>query len=333
MESKTKNYKIDIKMLLSIIEILDDYKDFELKMVQFIRLFPDYNSLFDLYRCSTGDKLLINKKIRKFYSDNKEIIDKINKVYNIKEFAYYLSNMDEVFGARSSINAFVNYLMDNKQDKERIRELVLRIKELGFKEIILNEDFKFENQEYSINTSLPYNSNINYLDNISIVPNYFEDTVVYKTVNSPYLIKLKVLTTDVSTYGNEIFVNSLTFDPNRLPEEVNISLFNFIKNLKRIRSASCDKLRNTVDFDVCLDELKKQYAKLSSITSKIDASNKEEIVKILSAIRSNLNDLSTANISVKEELANSEANITPELITYEKDGYVRRLENSKYDLD
>lgn len=326
MEKEYK--KISINNLLALAHILDDYEKFNKKLKIF-----NIDNLSNLFKVSKGE-FILSPRTNKFYKENKNIIDIINKYSTFYDFItnIYISN-------RSSydINYFYNYLICNKDKLDDIVKVVEKIKELGFKEIKFNEEEDFKKEEYKLNTSrvksIIYSivTDIHFLENMELIPEYENNIIKYKTNGSNYCMVLPYRDDAKGWASDEIILNNLLFDPNRLPNSLKKEdTIDKIIALKETKKEEMTSIRELVDLGVKIFDLEKEYANLKYTVERLEnVKSKEELKKVLENIKLELEQLRQIN---KNEVEGN-PNVTEDQIEREKQLYIRSREFQYLDLD
>ena len=212
-----KNYKVEINNIIALCHIIDNFKEFEKNLLPIIS--PKYNRNFVFKLCDISqNKFKIGaKKAKKFYNENKQVIDTINKYSNVPTFINL--NYDYYGKSNGNLEFFYEYISNHTEEIPNILKLLEKLKELGFSTFIFNENLDFTKETYFSEQRFSRNFNFTYVANPEIRPNYF-DHISYKTSDSNYKIDLKINVDEISKYGNKITLNSLLFDPNTLPEKL-----------------------------------------------------------------------------------------------------------------
>ena len=285
MEKEYK--KISINNLLALTHILDDFKKFNRKLKIF-NSNTDLENLQNLFKVSKGD-LILSPRTNKFYKENKNVIDTINKYSTLYDFInnIYISNCSSY-----DINYFYNYLTINKDKLDDIVKVVEKIKELGFREIKFNEEENFKKEEYKLNTSrvksIIYSmvTDIRFLENMELIPEYENNIIKYKTNGSNYCMILPYRNNAKGWSSNEIILNNLLFDPNRLPNSLKKEdTIDKIISLRETKKEETTSIRELVDLGVKIFDLEKEYANLKYIVDRLEnVKSKEELKKVLSNI-------------------------------------------------
>ncbi|MEE3342730.1 MAG: hypothetical protein VZS44_01410 [Bacilli bacterium] len=334
MEKEEKTISIQVNNLIALCHILNDYDEFTKNLTRLIKE-EDYSDIvYNLCKISNGHFVVGSKIIKRFYKDNKSVIDIINKFYSIGEFindCYGNSNEE------SSVDFFYKYITNHQKDLERILSLLEQINKLGFDRLEFNEELDFTNNEYKIYTKLNENFSISYLDNMEAIPNYRSDIVEYRTTGSNYEIVADVSLGDISKcelskYGKKITVNSLLFDYKKLPEDITKEFtFDRIVSLKKEKQEECDSIRNSVDLSIGVDDLYSQY----DITSKIieslkNVESKEQLHEVLLEIKPYLEQLQSLSSKYDDSVVQNDSPITREKLQEEKRLYLERRNRMKY---
>jgi hypothetical protein len=230
---------------------------------------------------------------------------------------------------------FFKFISEHKEDIETIKNIAIKIKNLGFDEIIYGENLDFTENEYELIALDGFY--IKFLDNIEVVPKYNYDRIRYKTNDSSYCIEVKI-----NGYGKDkriseglrrIELNSLIFDPERLPNEITFeSTVGTIIKLAEDSKKDNQIIKDTVDMSVSVEDLITQYNNTKKIIESIEnVKNKEEIKQILNNILSELTKLKSASLSFEKETVDSFPKISEDKIEDEKKLYLRIRKST--DLD
>jgi len=324
---------IFIRLILPIIDIIDDYPRFKNEIDEFISLKKSDNYISDLHGYfNTSKKKIVSKRTEEFYNKNKESIDTINNICDIWNFVFAYKN-DE--GVKELLDSYYNYFIKHKDKLKDIRDLLYRLLELKISKISLVEHLNFSNKIFDRSTSIYMDRNMYYLDNMVIIPNYFNDTIKYKTIDSPYLIKTSFVGNEISKYGNEIIVNSLLFDINRLPRELTKEcLFDFLLKLKQDKKETIDVLHNAVDLNTEVYDLNDHQKYLINLINRVkDTNTKQELLLILKELDLMIKKLSLLGEKYDDILLQMDDNISEKDLSDEKKYYKLVRDNIKYDID
>ncbi len=255
--------------LIALCHIIDEY---DLMLDNFIKVNYNRKFLNKLIKVTNGRFCFNSKQAKKFYKENKIILDLVKKYSNISRFLYNCGENGKKFN-QLSIDRFYQYMLKNSNNLNHIIELLEKIKQLGFQKIILDENVNFTDMEYKIDTIFNRNFYINYLDNIEVIPNYEIGTVKYKTRKSDYEIELVPnVYGEISFFKTQITVNNLLFDPNKLPQAIT--------------------KETTFDEIVKLNEEKQLRPPLKKINSLTDVKSKQELKDLISDIKNSINEYS-----------------------------------------
>lgn len=319
--------------LIALCYVLNEFEEFKNKLINLISSKCNRNLIYTLNQVSKGEYCFNAKKERLFYKENKSVIDTINRYSNINTFIYAIVNDD-------NLEFFYQYILNNKSKLGKIISLLKKIKELGFEKLEFNESLDFSNNEYVIDTNFAMNSNITYLDNIEVLPNYATN-VKYRTAGSNYSIMihpsiiLYPSTRDFKEYGNQIIVNSLLFDESRLPESITKeSIFDEIIELKNQQQDKCNKLRNSVNLSISIEELYNQFNSTSKIVESLsNVESNRELIEILSNIKASIEKLKNISIEYNSSISKENPDITSETLQTEKELYLARRLWASIDID
>lgn len=306
---KWKKKYVEINNLIALCHILDNFEEFEK------RLKTEYNRDFKLklLDISQGKTRAFSKKEKKFYNENKSVIDTINKYSSIDIF------IGEIYGYYGSAQFFYEYFLNHKEDLDKITKLLEKIKQLGFDVFTFNEDLDFTTETYDVFPTFRRNSRIIYVDNIVVPPSYTSN-INYYTTSSNYKMELDIIGDEISEYGRRITLNSLLFDPNRLPES--LTKENTFDNILKLKSEQKEKsaaIRNSVDLSISVSALAYQLSSTSSVISKLDdVQNKSQLLEALLNIKGEVEKLIALSEEYDSSISEKELSLTGEVLEREK---------------
>lgn len=309
--------------LMALCNILEEFEEFSQKIAKFISVKNNMDLIYKLGDVSRGKFCFPARGVKKFYQENKEVIDIINRYSSIERFI-----------CSDRLEFFYQYILKNKEKLDQIISLLQKISELGFQKLELNEDLDFTASEYKIYSEFDDNFSITYLDNIEVLPNY-ESCVKYKTTGSNYRMDLQTLPLGFSKYGGEITVNSLLFDSRRLPEKITKeSIFDQILKLKSDQKEKCTSIRNSVDLSVSILDLDAQLNETNRTINKLDGvKSKSELLEVLSNIKEDVEKLKTMSIEYDSNILKETPSIRRETLEEEKQLYLKKRFWSRIDID
>ncbi len=328
MENK-KVIKSNVKNLIALCNILDEYEEFKKNLVDLPTKF-DSNDIDKLNKISNGKFVLGAKKIKEFYHQNKNVIDKINSYSSIIDFLC-TENLDF---EESDLNSFYKYILTHRDELDKILSILNVIKIHGFKDLVLDENIDFTNTKYKVGTEFKWNITIPYLNNIQIIPNYQDDIIEYTTTDSDYLIEVRLSSEDYSETERYITVNNLTFDSKSLPKSIsNKKIFDRLCYLKEEQKEQCTAIKNSVDLGVSIDDLYSQFNVANKTIKNLnDLENKENMIKILNSIKENLNKLKDEIILYNDNVSEQYPNLTGEELEKAKQKKIERVYWSKRNI-
>lgn len=326
------NYKININNMITLCHILDEFKAFEERLLPIIS--PEYNRdfVFQLWDISRGKFTLGAIKARKFYRENKSIIDIINDHSNVPTF------INQGYGyhgePEDNLQFFYQYLMEHRSKVDQIIAILQKIKALGFSSLEFNESLDFTSEQYKAYSTFDNNTRITYVDNIEGIPHY-ESYIKYRTRSSNYKMELGVGYQEFYQYNRTIILNSLTFNPNRLPEKIDKeTIFEPISKLKEDQVIKSIPIRNSVDIGVSIYDLELRLGYTTNTISKLEGvQNKKELLEILVNMKQEIDNLKILSEQYDSSVAESNPSITPQVLSQEKTLYLRKREWEQYDID
>ena len=183
------SHSLDTNNMIALCHIFEEFKEFENKLLQIISSKYNRDFVFQLWEISKGKFKIGARKAKKFYSENKDIIDIINKYSTLPTFVNL--NYDYNGKPNGDLQFFYGYLLKHKEEISKILLLIEKIKELGFINFELEEDLDFTKEIYSAYSSFRDNFRIIYAANLQAIPNYV-DNIKYRTLDSNYKMELGI---------------------------------------------------------------------------------------------------------------------------------------------
>lgn len=328
------NKKIDTNNMITLCHIVDEFDELEKRLIPAIS--PKYNRdfVFQVWDVSRGKFKLGARKAKRFYEENKSVIDAMNQYSNVPMF------INQNYGWHGEITGdlrfFYEYLVSHKEDIPKILELLEKLKELGFTEFEFNEELDFTKEIYGAYLSLGDNFNLTYVANPQVIPNY-TSYINFTTANSNFKMKLNLSgfsdNKEISSSWREIELNSLLFDPSTLPEKMDIEHTH--GQLVRLKNEQQDKtniIRSSVDLSISVSDLERQFNYTNGTISKLDGvKNKEKLVAVLTSMKENLEKLKVLSAEHDSNISQEDPSLTPEVLENEKTLYLRRRFMSSID--
>ena len=308
---KDNNNSANTKNMIAFCHIINKFEEFRKNLSSVNQ--KNYESFVQqLYEVSTGNFKIGAKKAKKFYNENKSVIDTINKYSQINEFLIELD-------VKYETSIVYKYIMNNKSKIIKILGVLEELKYLGFEKFILDEEFDFTKKTYKADEIFEINFKVVYVDNIEVIPNYGE-AISYKTTNSNYEMNLATDCDNFNNLWSNIYLNSLVFDKNRLPKKIDKeTIFNLILNLKDSQEKNNTIIRDSVDMNIkildfqeLLNSIDKRINNLSNIEYK------EKLVLALASIKNDFENLKKICSEYDSSIIKQEPLLTKEILDNEK---------------
>ncbi len=298
--------------LVALCHIIDEYPQFREDLKLILNKKNIYKSICTLAKVSHREIIMGKKAEKKVYTNNKEIIEKINTDSNVWDFVNDIKAVDYYY----------DYLNAHKKDLNTILTVINKIHELGIRTITLNPNKDFTKEIYKIdNCGYAYLNFFAFVDNLKIIPAHQTQEIKYVTSNSPYKIDINLL-----HECSEITLNTLIFNADTLPKELNYEeTLNKINDLNALVTKENNQVTNSVNLQVGIDDLEKWIEQMEHDFNKDNMlDEKIQIQKSLLNIKKSLLELKQASDNYLEKITKDNKQITPDLIKNEKDEYVRR---------
>lgn len=225
------------KNIIALCYILDSFEDFNERLKNAMPTKYNRNFIYDLYDISMG-KINFSLKARRFYKENKTVIDIINKYSNLLLYTNFSYDGQGYLENEESLRFFHKYIMEHRVDLETILRVLNKIEQLQIDEIKLDKHLDFSKEEYELHYWKSENYRYVLLDNLVLVPSGETDLIRYKSTNSGYKIivsrgacKSSYLDAQMSS---QITLNSLIINPDKLPNDASVEgIYKTVFGLKK----------------------------------------------------------------------------------------------------
>lgn len=316
--------RISIPDLLALIEIINEYEQFEEDLLDLLGDTHNVDTLSKIRRLSHKERGIYPKAVKEFCKKYKDVLGRINQYTNIQSFVYHLTDIN-------TDTNICKYLIKNVDSIETIKEVVLRLRKIGISEIEFNENLDFTKNTYHFWKWLADNSTIKFVDNITVIPEYPYGKITYVTTDSPFELTYDCFGNTISTVYNKAKFNSLVFDPNRLPENTSKEeITNPILEAKDKVEPDYTAIKNIIDLRLIEKELLSKLNKLEKVLedSKLLA-NKENLKVSLEEIRTQIINIQRTIKAYEDEIIARNGYVTEEVLDKEEKAYERRKRDSE----
>lgn len=338
IEKRNKHCKkIQTNHLIVLCEVGENYKSFCDDLEELIKSKSNRDLVSKVYHVMQGKLSIGSSKYKEFVEKHKHTIEIMNKyscLSNLTVLSY-----DEKGKRRENLteNYFYQYIQEHNEDIETIKALALKIKALGFDEINFGEKLDFTEIEYELDTS--YGSDFAFLENMEVNPTYLNSPIKYRTNGSYYCLILKSngygSNKEVSKYGRNIELNSLIFDPNKLPNEITTeSTIGVIQELAEKKKGEHEDIQASVDLSITTSDLAGYFERLKEVSERIDKIKDDpELKNLLNQMQNTLTQLQLFGVNFENQIIDSHTGITDETMKREKKLYLDRRYWASIDID
>lgn len=296
-----------------------------------------YMTMLDLL-FGIGDGPTKNK--RKY----KSFIDKYTNIFEIMYNYECLqdltcSSYDEKGKRKDNLpyNYFYQYLHEHKEDIEAIQFLAKKIKNLSFENIIFGEEIDFTKKEYELNYPLIglFRNNVAFLENMEANPTYSNNPIKYHSNGSSYCLFFGANYKKINMYGSSIVLNSLTFNPDRLPNELTLeTTVKLIQELPNKKKDEYTAIQNSVNLSIKTNDLEEQFNNLKKLAESFEQTiDKQELMNILLEMQTIIKKLQQYGSDYENKVINSYPDITAEKLKRERTREINKREWSIADFD
>lgn len=338
IEKKDKKCKnIRTNHLIVLCEIGENYKSFCNDLEKLIKSKSNRDLITKAYNVMQGKISICSKKYKEFREKHKHTIEIMNRYSCLSNLT--ILSYDAKGKRRENLTEdyFYQYIQEHKEDIETIKAVALKIKNLGFDEINFGEEIDFTDVEYELNTF--DGSDFAFLENMEISPTYLNSPIKYRTKASSYCLLLGSngygSNKEISKYNRNIKINSLIFDPNKLPNEITTeSTIDIIKELAEKKKTENKDIRDSIDLSITTSDLTNCFERLKDTSEKIDKiKDNQELINLLNQMQNTLSQLQLFGINYENQIINSHTGITTKTMEREKKLYLDRRSWSSIDID
>lgn len=313
-----------------ITTLISDYNDLG------IDTFNKFNAFIDTLEKKNARKLFTfhYAEYKEFYRKYKFIVDYIEDMKRYDCFFFFR----ELFEREENYLKYIDYLAEHRSEKANISEVVDKIRSLGIATIEFMPNNTF-GETYRVNESITSGEFV-FLDNIEAIPtcDYYQSEIMYRGNKSNYFMYLGRYTIDperVSNSWSVIKVNNLLFDPNLLPNKIDYDeTYNKIITSKKAKQFDYDLLESAVPVSVGIKDIEQSLEALRKAMMKVtNTTGKEKYLSEIDNIEESINQLKQYNSEYIESETKKSEDVTPEYIDEQVKRYIRKREESTYDLD
>ncbi len=335
-ESECK--RIDIDRLIVLCELGDDYRTFCDDLELLIKSKSCKDLVNEVYHVMLGKFSIHSKKYKNFIEKHQHTIEIMKKYFCLSRMT--VQSYDKAGNRWNGLTEdyFYDYIQNNIENIEIIKEIALKLKKLGFSEVYYGESLDFTNTRFEYSHGLGCD-NFEFLDNIEIDSAYLENPIIYKTKGSPYCMCLEVngygANKMINDYKRKIYLNNLIFNPDILPNELTPqSTVDVIKKLADNKKLEYSNIKDTVNLSIATKDLRSQFEHLKYVISEIDKiKNSDDSRFLLCQIELLMMELQNFNNEFEKEIIDSNPHISEHKIEREKKLYLSRREWSELHID
>ena len=205
--------KYNVNDLIYLCNHIDRYPNFRIDIELLLRG-------KSLKKVLADDKVLQN---RPFDYKDKRVQVLCQKYGDIAEMVLCSATNNDVRAKLRKFDYVYEYILNNISKLNNIKELLGKLKQLGFEDIIFNTCMKLTTETFNVFVDPNKNRCITYLDNMEALSCADIDKITYMSDNSDYRIDLMTSSRYDNTLvlrGSVIYLTSLTFDKDRLPDSI-----------------------------------------------------------------------------------------------------------------
>jgi hypothetical protein len=192
--------------------------DFNNAVLSLCRTYNEDKIADSIYRLYEGKLVLGHKDIKGVYNRYKDFIMYIEASVGIYRYFYKVFQEGML---EESYETFYLYLLDNRRNIGKIEELVEKIVDLGINKVSLDDTLDYEDVRICTTTPDGNRCHFVYGENPNVIASIGDNTILYKLLDTNYLIPLERKEEKIkNSYDSTIVVSSLLFDKNLLPKKL-----------------------------------------------------------------------------------------------------------------
>lgn len=221
--------KYNVNDLIYLCNHIDRYSNFRIDIELLLRGGTLRKALSD-------DKVLQNKHFN--YKD-KRVQLLCQKYGDMAEIVLCSATNNAVRDKLRKLDYVYGYILNNIDKLDSIKKLLIKLKQLGFDDIVFSTYMKLTTETFSIYKEPSRNRCITYLDNMEAVPSADIDAITYMSDKSDYRIELMTSSRYDNTLllrGSIIYLTSLIFDKDKLPDSLDVKVI-----YDKVASLTCNK--------------------------------------------------------------------------------------------
>jgi cell fate (sporulation/competence/biofilm development) regulator YlbF (YheA/YmcA/DUF963 family) len=314
-----KELKIYTNTFIGLCFIIDEYDEFRLDFKQlFMKIKNVHNIIISIDRLVNDTSSRVDKRVKPLYYKYQEQLHNINNHIRISDF---LNDAFTYLGEpKGDIKEFHELLQDNRDEAFKALNVLFKLEYLDIHQISYHQEYDFIDTVYEMDKELNKNDKFFYVENLVTIPSYSDDKVKYITNDSIYEITLKPTSYPEGVRGKIIKLQSLYFNPNRLPQRINReTTYEEILRKASTLESSNKAMKNSVDLSLSLSDIEKAYQELDKTFDSIEeSSNKEELLEALKKIREGIDIVQVVSSKCDEAVLDSTSSMDQELLTHEK---------------
>jgi len=337
---KNKNCKkIKTNHLIVLCEVGENYKSFCEDLENLVKSKKEKDLVKKVYHIIQDKSSFGSSKYKSFIEKHKHTIEIMNMYSCLSNLTVLSYNTKGQRRENLSEDYFYQYISEHKADIDVIKAVALKIKNLGFDEITFGEKLDFTKTEYELDTSYGYDNNFAFLENMEVTPTYLERPIKYKTNGSCYCLILGSSgfgnNKKISKYNREIELNSLIFDPNRLPNEITTeSTIDIIQELAEKKKVEHKDIRDSVDLSITTSDLANYFEHLKVVSERINkVKDNQELMNLIIQMQNILAQLQVFGVNFENQVIDSHPSISDETMKREKKLYLDRRYWANIDID
>ena len=205
--------KYNVNDLIYLCNHIDRYPNFRIDIELLLRG-------KSLKKVLADDRVLQSKH---FDYKDKRVQELCQKYGDIAEMVLCSATNNDVRVKLRKLDYVYEYILNNISKLNNIKELLGKLKQLGFEDIIFNTHMKLTTETFNIYMEANKNRCITYLDNMEALPSMDIDMITYVSNETDYRIDLMTSSRYDNTLvlrGSIIYLTSLIFNKDKLPDSI-----------------------------------------------------------------------------------------------------------------
>lgn len=307
-------YEIKPKDLLMLINLGNNFEQFNDLLSQIAKKSPKKCNLLTLIKLTKGKKIFTTREKRKIYNQLLLILEEIKEYPSLGIFLFTHYNNQGKLKPKSPLMYYHKYIKEHKTDINKIKTLVSTLADEKYTAIILDtgKDFNQETVQINLEPNSTNNKKLTLFEHMQILPSLDTNKICYQSKNSNYKIEIPInVSSDINNANPKIYLNSLLLNPNCLPKHINKkeAFDNILKQAKEKRKQT-EVITTSIKIGKTLETISQNFSQVIKLANDLPEEYQgEELTIALLKGRLAIEQLKTIRNAQNEKMISSNPEI------------------------